>query len=71
MGRILGDAPHTSATTGADAGVPEHIMQRRLGHADARTTRDIYTYVLPKSERKAAEVNGGDLASRREVIRGN
>jgi integrase len=35
----LHDARHTSATTGADAGVPEHVMQRRLGHADARTTR--------------------------------
>lgn len=50
----LHDARHTSATTGADAGVPEHVMQRRLGHADSRTTREVYTHVLPDSERKAA-----------------
>ena len=52
----LHDARHTSATTGADAGVPEHVMQKRLGHADARTTREVYTDVLPESERKAAEI---------------
>jgi integrase len=52
----LHDARHTSATTGADAGVPEHVMQRRLGHADSRTTREVYTHVLPESERKAAEI---------------
>jgi integrase len=52
----LHDGRHTSATTGADAGVPEHVMQKRLGHADGRTTREFYTHVLPESERKAAEV---------------
>lgn len=53
---VLHDARHTSATAGADAGVPEHVMQKRLGHADARTTREVYTYVLPESERRAAEL---------------
>jgi integrase len=53
---VLHDARHTSATAGADAGVPEHVMQKRLGHADARTTREVYTHVLPDSERKAAEL---------------
>jgi len=52
----LHDARHTSATTGADAGVPEHVMQRRLGHANGRTTREVYTHVLPESERRAAEL---------------
>jgi integrase len=52
----LHDARRTSATTGADAGIPEHVMQKRLGHADARTTREVYTHVLPESERKAAEM---------------
>jgi len=52
----LHDARHTSATTGADAGVPEHVMQRRLGHANGRTTREVYTHVLPDSERRAAEL---------------
>jgi integrase len=53
---VLHDARHTSATAGADAGVPEHVMQKRLGHADARTTREVYTHVLPESERRAAEL---------------
>ena len=52
----LHDARHTSATTGADAGVPEHVMQRRLGHSSGRTTREVYTHVLPESERRAAEL---------------
>ena len=52
----LHDARHTSATTGADAGVPEHVMQRRLGHANGRTTREVYTHVLPESERRAAQL---------------
>jgi integrase len=52
----LHDARHTSATSGADAGVPEHVMQQRLGHADSRTTREFYTHVLPESERRAAEI---------------
>jgi integrase len=52
----LHDARHTSATTGADSGVPEHVMQHRLGHSQARTTREVYTHVLPDSERRAAEI---------------
>ena len=59
---VLHDARHTSATAGADAGVPEHVMQKRLGHADARTTREVYTHVLPESERKAAELMDFALA---------
>jgi integrase len=59
----LHDARHTSATTGADAGVPEHVMQHRLGHADGRTTREVYTHVLPESERKAAELMDAALPS--------
>jgi integrase len=62
----LHDARHTSATTGAHAGVPEHVMQRRLGHADSRTTREVYTHVLPQSERKAAEIMGAVLRRRTE-----
>ncbi len=53
---VLHDARHTSATAGADAGVPEHVMQKRLGHAAGRTTREVYTHVLPESERRAADL---------------
>ncbi len=42
----LHDARHTSATTGADAGVPQHVMKDRLGHASRRTTDEVYTHVL-------------------------
>jgi len=52
----LHDARHTSATTGADAGVPQHIMKDRLGHASRRTTDEVYTHVLDASARKAAEL---------------
>jgi integrase len=40
---VLHDARHTSATTGADAGVPQHVMKNRLGHASRRTTDEVYT----------------------------
>jgi integrase len=52
----LHDARHTSATTGADAGVPQHVMKNRLGHASRRTTDEVYTHVLDLSARKAAEL---------------
>jgi integrase len=52
----LHDARHTSATAGADAGVPQHIMSNRLGHASRRTTDEVYTHVLDPSARKAAEL---------------
>ncbi|MER7275576.1 site-specific integrase [Dactylosporangium sp. NPDC000244] len=50
----LHDGRHTSATVGADHGVPRHAMQRRLGHAHQKTTDEIYTHVLPEAERRAA-----------------
>lgn len=53
---VLHDARHTSATTGADASVPQHIMKNRLGHASRRTTDEVYTHVLDLSACKAAEL---------------
>lgn len=53
---VLHDARHTSATVGADHGVPQHAMQDRLGHADSRVTAEIYTHILPAAQRKAAEI---------------
>jgi integrase len=44
---VLPDARHSSATVGGDHGVPQHAMQRRLGHAQSRTTDEVYTHVLP------------------------
>jgi integrase len=53
---VLHDARHSSATVGADHGVPQHAMQQRLGHAQSRTTQEVYTHVLPEAERRAAEI---------------
>jgi integrase len=57
----LHDGRHTAATTGADAGVPQHIMKDLLGHADARTTDEWYTHVLDPSKRKAADLMEGAI----------
>jgi integrase len=53
---VLHHARHSSATVGADHGVPQHAMQRRLGHAQSRTTQEVYTHVLPDAERRAAKI---------------
>lgn len=52
----LHDGRHSSATVGADNGIPQHAMQRRLGHAQSRTTQEWYTHVLPEAERAAAKI---------------
>ena len=36
---------HTYGTTLAESGVHERVAQQLLGHADSRTTREIYTHV--------------------------
>ncbi len=53
---VLHDGRHTSATLGADHGVPRHAMQKRLGHSRAKMTDEVYTHVLPDAERRAAEI---------------
>jgi integrase len=53
---VLHDGRHTSATVGADHGVPQHAMQHRLGHAQSKITQEVYTHVLPDAERRAAEI---------------
>jgi integrase len=45
---------HTCATLLLAAGVPWHVVQRRLGHNDASTTLDVYSHVLPDQQRDAA-----------------
>jgi integrase len=37
----------------ADRGVEPRILQAQLGHADAAMTLNIYTQVLPESQRRA------------------
>ena len=61
--RTLGDAVpegwsphwarHTHATALLLAGVPEHVVMRRLGHADIQTTIDLYGWVTEDAELRA------------------
>jgi len=40
------DLRHTATTLMASEGIPVHLIQAVLGHANSRTTMDIYTHVL-------------------------
>jgi site-specific recombinase XerD len=44
---------HTHATALLMAGVPEHVVMRRLGHADIQTTIDLYGWVTEDAELRA------------------
>jgi integrase len=43
------------------AGVPAHVVQRRLGHANIGITLDIYASVLPSMGEAAAQQLGALL----------
>lgn len=45
---------HTHATTLLLAGVPEHVVQRRLGHADIHTLMTTYAHVTENAAMRAA-----------------
>lgn len=45
---------HTGATLLLKAGVPLHVVSRRLGHSSAAFTADVYAHVLPSQEADAA-----------------
>jgi integrase len=45
---------HTSATLLLGAGVPTHVVQKRLGHRKSKTTLDLYAHVLPDQQADAA-----------------
>lgn len=44
---------HTHATALLLAGVPLHVVSRRLGHADVQTTQDLYAWVTDDAELRA------------------
>jgi integrase len=46
---------HTSATLLLKAGVPPHVVQRRLGHKRVEITLAIYAHVLPSMQQDAAQ----------------
>jgi integrase len=45
---------HTVATLMLSAGVPAHVVQRRLGHAKIEMTLGIYAHALPSMQQDAA-----------------
>jgi integrase len=45
---------HTGATLLLAAGVPSHVVQKRLGHKDASTTLDVTATYYPTSSAPAA-----------------
>jgi integrase len=46
---------HTYATLSIRAGVPAHIISRRLGHANVGITMTVYAHAFPSDDREAAE----------------
>jgi site-specific recombinase XerD len=46
---------HTYGTTLGERGVHERVAQQLLGHADSRTSREIYTHVSEKMMGEAAQ----------------
>jgi integrase len=46
---------HICATLLLQAGVPVHVVQKRLGHKRVETTMNVYAHVLPSVQQDAAE----------------
>lgn len=46
---------HSAATLWIKAGADIHIVSRRLGHASAALTLDVYAHLLKGQQRRAAE----------------
>lgn len=57
---------HTGATLLLRAGVPLHVVSRRLGHSSINVTANIYAHVLPSQEGDAAD-RLGQLLNRHAV----
>ena len=56
---------HTHATLMLAAGVPVHVVSRRLGHSKIQITLDFYAHVIPGQDEDAAGAFA-DLFSERE-----
>ena len=57
------DRRHLHATQLLAAGVPVRTVSGRLGHANAATTLNVYAHFLQASDREAADVIEGLLAT--------
>lgn len=49
------DVRHSHASLSLIAGVPVHVVSKRLGHANPAVTLTIYAHVIPAAQRDAAE----------------
>jgi integrase len=63
------DLRHTYSAQLIDQGVPVTVVQRRLRHAKASTTMDMYGHAMPESERAAAELTDHLLPDERKQQR--
>ena len=50
------DLRHSCASLLAVQGIPARVAMDVLGHADIRTTQNIYTHVFDEAKRQAADV---------------
>jgi integrase len=57
----LHDGRHTAATLLLERKVPPRVVMELLGHAQMRTTTDVYSHVLPALAEEAAEEMGAAL----------
>ena len=55
----LHELRHTHATILLRAGVPVHIVSKRLGHKDPSVTLDVYADVIPDDDTSAVDVFAG------------
>ncbi|WCN80037.1 site-specific integrase [Micromonospora sp. LH3U1] len=58
------DLRHTFASIAADAGVPIEMLSKVMGHANVRTTLQLYAHLYPETHRRVADLVGEKLASR-------
>ena len=52
---VLHEARHSHATMLLRAGVPVHIVSRRLGHKDPSVTLNVYADVIPDDDGHAVD----------------
>jgi integrase len=62
---------HTSATILLARGIPAHVVQQRLGHADIKVTLGTYAHVLEGQDADAARVLGVALYGTAQVAGGS
>lgn len=65
VGLRFHDLRHAHATLLLMAGIPLHVVSRRLGHADEAFTLKVYASVIPAQARGAADAFAGLMQAAR------